>query len=162
LAHSECLEIVAQQHGFSQWNTLAAKLNVEAGRFNQPEDPFVSLQPPIPIVPVTSLQAAVPFYVDFLGFQNDWGFDEGSTYAQISRSESSLHLDADSQSRGHTKMLIRMAGLDSLHRELSAKAGPFAPGNIIFTPWDSRVFHVTDPFGNELRFWENNPPGISR
>jgi hypothetical protein len=26
LSHSECLEIVAQQSGFSDWNTLAAKL----------------------------------------------------------------------------------------------------------------------------------------
>ena len=26
LSHSECLEIIAQQFGFSDWNTLAAKL----------------------------------------------------------------------------------------------------------------------------------------
>ena len=22
-------------------------------------------------------------------------------------------------------------------------------------------FEVTDPFGNRLRFWENNPPGVA-
>ena len=29
LSHSECLEIVAKQFGFADWNTLSAKLNVE-------------------------------------------------------------------------------------------------------------------------------------
>jgi hypothetical protein len=29
LSHSECLEIVAKQFGFADWNTLSAKLDVE-------------------------------------------------------------------------------------------------------------------------------------
>jgi catechol 2,3-dioxygenase-like lactoylglutathione lyase family enzyme len=161
LSHSECLEIVAQQFGFSQWNTLAAKLDVEAGRLIRPEAPFVSLQPPIPTLRVKSLEEAAPFYVDFLGFQFDWGFPEQSTYAQISRSQITIHLNANSHLHGNTEMLVRMTGLDVLHRELSGNSGSFAPSGITFTPWDSRVFHVVDPFGNELRFWENNPPGTS-
>jgi hypothetical protein len=30
LSHSECLEIVARQSGFANWNTLCAKLDVES------------------------------------------------------------------------------------------------------------------------------------
>lgn len=30
-SHSECLEIVAKQFGFADWNTLAAKLDVKSG-----------------------------------------------------------------------------------------------------------------------------------
>ena len=45
---------------------------------------------------------------------------------------------------------------------LMARRGKFAPTEIRFTPWDSREFEVMDPFGNQLRFWENNPPGVAR
>jgi hypothetical protein len=31
LSHSKCLEIVAKQFGFADWNTLSAKLDVESG-----------------------------------------------------------------------------------------------------------------------------------
>jgi hypothetical protein len=162
LTHSDCLEIVARQLGFDEWNTLAAKLDVEAGRLLRPEDPTIRLQPAIPTLRVSSLEGAAPFYADFLGFRFDWGFPEGKTYAQISRSGVTLHLNASSRLSGNAGMLIRMSGLDTLHRELSAKSGIFAPSAIDFTPWDSRVFHVTDPFGNVVQFWENNPPGIAR
>jgi hypothetical protein len=54
-----------------------------------------------------------------------------------------------------------MMGLTQLHRELSTRNGRFAPGAIRFTQWDSHEFEVTDPFGNHLRFWENNPPGVA-
>ncbi len=162
LSHSECLEIVAQQFGFMQWNILATKLDVEEGRLTRAEDRLLSLQPPIPTLRVASIEEAALFYADFLGFQFDWGLSKASTYAQISRSQATIHLNASSQLRGNAGMLIRMQGLDALHRELSSKSGPFSPSEITFTPWDSRVFHVVDPFGNGLQFWENNPPGISR
>ena len=32
LSHSKCLEIVARQLGFADWNTLAARLNADAAR----------------------------------------------------------------------------------------------------------------------------------
>jgi predicted enzyme related to lactoylglutathione lyase len=161
LSHSDCLEIVARQFGFAEWNMLSAKLDVEAGRLIRPETPDMSFQSPVPTLRVRSLEEAKPFYVDFLGFAFDWGFTEGNTYAQISRSQIQLHLSAESQLTGSAAMLIRMTGIDALHRELSARAGPFAPSAISFTPWDSRVFHVIDPFGNAMRFWENNPPGVA-
>jgi hypothetical protein len=159
LSHSECLEIVAQQLGFADWNTLCAKLDVEAGRLIPAQRPDISLQPPIPALRVSSLEEAASFYADFMGFAFDWGFLEGNTYAQISRSQVTIHLEANT--RSGAVVLIRMNGLDALHSELSGKSGVFSPGKIGFTPWDSRVFAVTDPFGNVLRFWENNPPGIA-
>lgn len=161
LTHSECLEIVAQQFGFAEWNILAAKLSAEETGEGAP-DSGVDLQPPIPVMRVASLEAAKPFYVGFLGFRIDWGGEDGSTFTQVTRSGVSLHLNAQSRLRGSSGMLVRMNGLDALHVELSGKAGPFAPGAIGFTPWDSRVFHVVDPFGNAIQFWENNPPGTAR
>jgi predicted enzyme related to lactoylglutathione lyase len=161
LSHSECLEIVARQFGFGEWNTLSAKLDVEGGRRVSPETAGVSLQPPVPMLWVASLEEARPFYEDFLGFQFDWGFTKGDTYAQISRSNVMLHLDQNAPVRAGAALLVRMSGMNALHHELSGKGGPFSPTEISFTPYDSRVFFVTDPFGNRFRFWENNPPGVA-
>jgi hypothetical protein len=36
LSHSKCLEIVAKQLGFTDWNTLSAKLDVDAERVTEP------------------------------------------------------------------------------------------------------------------------------
>jgi predicted enzyme related to lactoylglutathione lyase len=163
LSHSECLEIVAKQFGWTEWNSLSAALDVQAGRLVSPQTPGIEFQPPIPVLRVESLEAARPFYEEFLGFGFDWGFPEGNTYAQISRSGITLHLNAASvRPPGSTGMLIRMRGLEALHRELTEKSGTFAPSEITFTQWDSRVFHVTDPFGNGIQFWENNPPGVAK
>ena len=163
LSHSECLEIVAQQFGFAEWNILAAALaRLDKEIFDGDRDATgVALQPPVPTISVASLAEARPFYVDFLGFTDDWGHDDGSTYAQVTRSGVQLHLNAQSRLSGSSGMLVRMDGIDALHAELSARQGRFAPSPIAFTPWDSRVFHVIDPFGNAIQFWENNPPGVA-
>jgi predicted enzyme related to lactoylglutathione lyase len=162
LSHSECLEIVARQLGWEEWNSLSAALDVQAGRRVSPETQGITFQPPVPIVRVSSLDEARPFYEEFLGFQFDWGFPEGGTYAQISRSGVMLHLNAESRLTGTSGMLVRMVGLDALHAELTGRAGQFVPSEITFTRWDSRVFHVIDPFGNGIQFWENNPPGVAK
>jgi len=163
-SHSECLEIVAQQFGVAEWNILAAALaRLDKESFDGERDATgVSLQPPVPTIRVASLAEAKPFYVDFLGFALDWGDEDDSTYAQITRSGVQLHLNAQSRLSGSSGMLVRMDGIDALHAELSTRQGQFAPSPISFTPWDSRVFHVIDPFGNAIQFWENNPPGVAR
>jgi hypothetical protein len=70
LSHSECLEIVARQFGFGEWNTLASKISIETMPDGAGVGP-VSLEPPIPVLRITSLAAAKEFYVDFLGFKFD-------------------------------------------------------------------------------------------
>jgi hypothetical protein len=56
LSHSECLEIVAKQFGFTDWNTLSAKLDeVHSGPIARPEDAADTVQPGISRAPdVTS------------------------------------------------------------------------------------------------------------
>ena len=165
LSHSECLEIVARQFGFGDWNTLASKIRVETEPGEAPLTP-IALEPPIPVLQVNSLSAAKEFYVDFLGFQFDWGHDNPDAphvYAQVSRGGVQLHLASTSEGGRPAALLFRdMTGLSALHRELTARKGSFAPTKISFTQWDSREFAVTDPCGTQLRFWENNPPGIAR
>lgn len=164
LSHSDCLELVAKQFGFADWNVLAAKLRVEARPHERAASP-VALEPPIPVLSVGSLAEAEEFYVGFLGFAFDWGHEDPahSTYAQVSRDGVQLHLAVDSSGAKPCTLLFRdMSGLDALHLELSTRAARFAPTPVRFTPWDSREFQVHDPFGNLLRFWENNPAGVAR
>ena len=165
VSHSECLEIVARQFGFHDWNTLASKIRLETVP-HEAGTGAVRLEPPIPVLRVTSMEAAKEFYVDFLRFGFDWGYDEPpevSTYAQVSRDGVQLHLSTEGEGAKAAALLFRdMVGLTALHRELVGRNSRFAPSDIRFTPWDSREFQVTDPFGNLLRFWENNPPGVAR
>jgi catechol 2,3-dioxygenase-like lactoylglutathione lyase family enzyme len=164
LSHADCLEIVARQFGFHDWNTLASRIRVESMAPAAPAG-GVMLKPPIPVLRVTSIAAAREFYVDFLGFEFDWGDEEPlrpDAYAQVSRNGVQLHLAQESQGGKPAALLFRdMTGLTALHRELVARSARFSPTDIRITPWDSREFDVTDPFGNHLRFWENNPPGFA-
>jgi hypothetical protein len=48
LSHSECLEIVAKQFGFADWNTLSAKwVGVESRHLANPEDAASAVRPGI-------------------------------------------------------------------------------------------------------------------
>ncbi len=165
LSHSECLELVSKQIGFDEWNMLSAKIALETGERNpQPEAAGISLEPAVAVVQIALVPDAKKFYVDFLGFGVDWGWpqddSERALYAQISRSGVTLHLSTYGTARGATELLIRMRGLTALHAELATKTYPF-PLNVRQTPDDRSELHVTDPFGNRVRFSENNPPGTS-
>ena len=123
----------------------------------------VSLQPPVPVMRVSSAMEARKFYVDFLGFAVDWGWSENNQrplYAQVSRSGVTLHLSEHHIVNGATELLIRVTGLAALQEELSLKAHPYAL-RFRQTQDDRREIQITDPFGNLLRFSENNPPGTA-
>lgn len=164
LSHSECLELVSKQIGFDEWNMLSAKIALETGERKAQPAAGVSLEPAVAVIQIGSVPDAKKFYVDFLGFTVDWGWPENdgerSLYAQISRSGVSLHLSTHGVERGATELLIRMSGLATLHAELSTKPYPLSL-NVRHTPDDRSEFQVTDPFGNRLRFSENNPPGTT-
>lgn len=166
LSHSECLELVAKQLGFDEWNMLSAKISLETGERDaaQPAVSGISLEPAVPVVQVASAPDAKRFYGDFLGFTADWGWpeadDESHFYAQVSRSGLSLHLSTYGSARGATELLVRMSGLAALRAELASKANA-VPLSVRHTPDDRTELLVTDPFGNRLRFSENNPPGTA-
>jgi ATP-dependent Lon protease len=70
-SHSECLEVVAQQFGFANWNTLSSKLTAEEQRPAQPGDldtvlPSTAMAPRAPeaslqSVPVVPLRDVVVY-----------------------------------------------------------------------------------------------------
>ena len=164
LAHSECLEIVARQFGFRDWNILSSKLDVETGRRKGPAElSGIEWQPAIPVVRVRSAREATEFYVGLLGFAFDWGGGTSGEelYAQISRSGVTLHVSTSGADSCSSEVLIRMTGLDAFRQELTNRGFDHRDLRVYETPDDRRELHVIDPFGNRLRFSENNPPGVS-
>lgn len=166
LSHGECLEIVARQFGFGNWNVLAAKIALQTGAPRPPGGREVSLHQVLPVLRVDSREAARAFYVDVLGFQWDWSSEDGegrrAFYGQVSRGHIQMHLTTESLGEGRTiaDVYFRMSGIDALHRELAGKLGVSAPA-IRDTFYDARELALPDPFGNLLRFVEINPPGIA-
>lgn len=168
LSHSECLEIVAQQFGFGNWNVLAAKIDLESGaRDPHPASTEVRLHQLLPVLRVDSREAARDFYVDVLGFKWDWGSEEGeggrAFYGQVSRDDLQMHLTTEGRVDGHAvaDVYFRMTGIDALRREMAAKLGGSHAPTIHDTFYDARELAIEDPFRNSLRFVETNPPGVS-
>jgi hypothetical protein len=88
LTHAQALEAVAVQFGFTDWNTLAAKIKAEEDatcRFNQTS----------PVFRMFDEASSKAFYLDFLGFKIDWEHRVEETsplYRQVSRGSLVLHL----------------------------------------------------------------------
>jgi hypothetical protein len=163
LSQGECLEIVAAQFAFDNWDSLSAK--IEATRTGSDGQASGAVRGPrfrtaIPILRIFSVEKAKEFYVDFLGFAIDWEHRFGENfplYAQVSRSGLKLHLSEHhgDASPGAT-LFIGMQGIAEYHRELTAKNYRYNKPGIEDAPWNARVMEVSDPFGNRLRFSEPN------
>ena len=114
----------------------------------------------VPILRIFSVDKAKEFYLDFLGFALDWEhrFADGlPLYMQVSRGALCLHLSEHhgDASPGST-VFVRMRGVEALHRELTAKNYRYLRPGVERAPWGARVMEVTDPFGNRIRFNEDD------
>jgi catechol 2,3-dioxygenase-like lactoylglutathione lyase family enzyme len=114
----------------------------------------------VPILRIFSVDKAREFYLDFLGFALDWEhrFADGlPLYMQVSRGALCLHL---SEHHGDacpgSTVFVRMRGVEALHRELTAKTYRYLRPGVERAPWGARVMEVTDPFGNRVRFNEDD------
>lgn len=155
IPHGLALELIAHQHGARDWNVLAG--TADRSRGSVPP----AIGPGVPVLRVMSVDQALPFYVDYLGFTLDWEhrFEPGlPLYVQVSRSEAVLHLSehhGDGSPHGVVRFPVR--DVSALHRELRARPDarlrpgidPHAPGG--------PMLQVIDPFGNVLRFAQPSP-----
>lgn len=153
VSHSECLEIVAQQFGVDNWNVLAAKISTEPGATAD----GVRFIDTIPILRIFSVEKAMEFYRDFLGFQVDWEHryeEDFPLYAQVSRAGLKLHLSEHhgDASPGST-VFVWMRGLADFHAELITKKYNYNRPGLEDEAWGLSVT-VADPFGNGIRFNE--------
>ena len=114
----------------------------------------------VPILRVFSVDKAKEFYLEFLGFTLDWEHRFAADlpfYMQVSRGALCLHL---SEHHGDacpgSTVFVRMRGVETLHRELTAKSYRYLRPGVERAPWGAKVMELTDPFGNRIRFNEDD------
>ena len=150
IPHSLALELIAHQVGAKDWNVLAALV----GRSGKAAPPEIGAG--VPVLRVMSVETALPFYVDYLGFTLDWEhrFEPGlPLYVQVSRSQAVLHLSehhGDGSPNG--VVWLPVADVFALHAELQSHTdAPIRPGTDMDAP-GGPTLRVIDPYGNILRF----------
>jgi catechol 2,3-dioxygenase-like lactoylglutathione lyase family enzyme len=104
----------------------------------------------IPILNVRSLAASLRFYVDTLGFVIDWGGEDGSFMASVSRDGKSIMLCEGSQGHSGTWIWIGVEDIHPLFADYKSKGVKFQqlPTNY---PWAYEM-RIEDPDGHILRF----------
>lgn len=99
---------------------------------------------------VDSLPASIRYYVDVLGFKVDWGDEDVSDMASVSRDGHAIMLCRRSQGQPGMWIWIGVEDIEPLFEQYSAKGAKFRqkPTN---HPWAYEM-QVEDPDGHVLRF----------
>jgi predicted enzyme related to lactoylglutathione lyase len=158
ISHSDALELIAAQFECADWNVLAAKIE-SAQPPKAPAPGEWVLQPAIPIIRIFSVDKAMEFYRDYLGFALDWEHRFGPNmplYAQMSRGACLIHItEHHGDATPGSACYVWMTGLDAFHASIRAKDYPLRPGIENF-PEGARTVTVLDPFGNRINFSERH------
>lgn len=113
----------------------------------------------IPVMRIFDVVKARDFYSGFLGFQIDWEhrFDDKSpTYMQVSRDGLVLHLtEHHGDCCPGSTVFVRIRGIDDFHANITSRGYGYMRPSIEVTPFQTRCVEVTDPFGNRIRFHED-------
>jgi len=112
-------------------------------------------------VRVVDLERALHFYVDTLGFQELFRYED--FYAGIRLGEAFIHLKrvdtsdpsiAFVRDGDHLHMYFQVRDLEGAFRDLQSKAELVAP--ITTKPWGVREFTVRDPDGHTIYFAQDD------
>lgn len=165
LTHSECLEVVARQFGFDNWNILAARIETEGRSRIVPRflldgldigDPRRATSTTVPVLRIADEKRALAWYCDFLGCALDFGGPAGGPaggpfFGQVVRAETTLRLSEEPGPAGGI-VTIHLGDVDGVRAELAGRRAGVPPVEEV--PWGFRILYLTDPFGNELQLTE--------
>ena len=109
----------------------------------------------IPILRIFDEAKAREFYLDYLGFTEDWEHrfePDFPRYTQISRSDLILHLsEHHGDGTPGTAVFLPMHGIRDFHAEITARRYKYARPGLETAPWGLTV-DIGDPFGNCLLY----------
>jgi uncharacterized glyoxalase superfamily protein PhnB len=124
--------------------------------------PTTELKDVIPILDVRDVEAALRFYVDRLGFQVDFRYeDDPSNYAGVRRGAVYLHMQWQHEDEfrkgtaGRLRVRILVDDPDALFEEYRAKGVFDERTQVRETAWRTREFGFRDPDGNGLTFYRD-------
>ncbi len=112
----------------------------------------------VPEIPVDDVDLAIPYYVDRLGFDHDWGGKEGEGIAGISKGHCRMFLTGRGFRQGYGNAvpiviwlnLESIEEVDELHEQWRAnQAKIVSPPES--KPWKLHEFTAADLDGNLLR-----------
>jgi catechol 2,3-dioxygenase-like lactoylglutathione lyase family enzyme len=125
-------------------------------------DRAVVFEGTIPILRIFDVAKAREFYLDYLGFQLEFEHRfhvDGPLFMGIARGGLRIFLSEHyGDGTPGTHVVIRLRGLDALHRELVAKKYRYFNPSIQAQDWGTREMIVYDPFNNHLVFSEPIEP----
>jgi catechol 2,3-dioxygenase-like lactoylglutathione lyase family enzyme len=117
------------------------------------------LGPVIPVLDVKHVEDSLAFYVDRLGFQVDFRYqNEPGSYAGVRRDDVRLHLRRDhdghaGNGNGKIKCRIAVDDPDALHAEFRSMGVLDGEVEVHETEYGTREFGFEDPDGNNLVFF---------
>lgn len=114
---------------------------------NKPSNHFECLTP---ILYVKDMADSMNYYVNVLGFKQDWVWDDPPTFASVSRDHVEIFLSEGGQGQPGTWMSIFVQDVDALYEEYKASGAVIRqpPTNY---PWGIREMNIEDPNGHRLR-----------
>lgn len=123
--------------------------------------PNIRIGPAIPILDVTHIEEALSFYVERLGFEVDFRYEnDPENYAGVRRDGVRLHMQRQEPehfqngSAGRLKFRMPVDDPDALYAEFRAMGVLDDDVEVRETDWGTREFGFRDPDGNGLVFFK--------
>ena len=124
--------------------------------------PSTELKGVIPILDVRNVDVALRFYVEQLGFQVDFRYeDDPNNYAGVSRGSVCLHMQWQDEElfrsgmAGRLRVRILVDDPDALFEAYRARGAFDEKTQIRDSPWGTREFGFRDIDGNGLMFYRD-------
>jgi catechol 2,3-dioxygenase-like lactoylglutathione lyase family enzyme/GNAT superfamily N-acetyltransferase len=109
----------------------------------------------IAVLAVVDIPASVAFYVNVLGFKQQWLWGNPPTFGCVSLGKAEIFLcqqpQLAHQVEGHMHCFFDEENVDALHEQHRAAGAPIV-SPIENKPWGVREYTVRDPSGYHLRF----------
>ena len=105
----------------------------------------------IPILYSADIDRSIRYYLDILGFDDSWKYDNPPTFGGISRGEVRIYFCRECQGSPGTWLAINLDNIDAYYEEITRR------GAIVVNPpetmeWGMREMLVKDPDGHLIRF----------
>jgi catechol 2,3-dioxygenase-like lactoylglutathione lyase family enzyme len=105
----------------------------------------------VPILNVRDVAATLAFYVDVLGFDSSWSWDDPPTFGGVVTGRAEIQFCKDGQGGPGTWVSVWVDDVDALYERLRSRDVDIRQPPTSFE-WGVRELNVADPDGHRIRF----------